>query len=114
MKRVVCYFMHDASSVRSRNRMQSKAKVVPSKSALIQTGMEARFYGTKLIAVNEWILGRVSGIITNLAKVRAWNRDNRTHSLILLVGDNNLDYSNPRFFETPDSLKQILHFFLSS
>ena len=33
--RVVCDFLHDASSARSRNRMrQSKAKVVPSKSAL--------------------------------------------------------------------------------
>ena len=34
MTRVVCDFLHDASSARSRNRMrQSQAKVVPSKSA---------------------------------------------------------------------------------
>ena len=34
MTRVVCDFLHDASSARSRNRMrQSYAKVVPSKSA---------------------------------------------------------------------------------
>ena len=35
MTRVACDFLHDASSVCSRNRMrQSQAKVVPSKSAL--------------------------------------------------------------------------------
>ena len=34
MTRVVCDFLHDANSARSRNRMrQSYAKVVPSKSA---------------------------------------------------------------------------------
>ena len=41
MTRVVCDFLHDESSARSRNRMrQSTAIVVPSKSALRLFGLE--------------------------------------------------------------------------
>ena len=45
MTRVVCDFLHDASSARSRNRMrQSWAKVVPSKSALRRPQISSKLH----------------------------------------------------------------------